>query len=251
MLAGHHPYVNIRGRDPDLNHHSPLHRYAPWHRFKRLHAYQMYTLWFIWAIGSSVQAHLTDIICIRKNTYQHVVAMPRWSTWRRAVHYAGRALTVVLVFVWPFFVFGFAKAVLFAVVPSVIFSAFYMSISQVQVTQMTRVIDIEYNTRTHVHTHTHAHTRRRTLTQHDATHEYTHVHLHFSAFALKGSHDYSFYLCLYEFVQVGHITNETLAQPNKDFYAHQIEHTHNYGTDSPLCFYMSGGLNLQVKLECN
>ncbi len=46
--------------------------------------------------------------------------------------------------------------------------------------------------------------------------------------------------------QVGHITSETLAQPNRDFYQHQIEHTHNYGTDSLLCFYFSGGLNMQV-----
>jgi fatty acid desaturase len=39
-VVGHHPYVNIRGKDPDLNHQSPLHRYAPWHRFKRMHTYQ-------------------------------------------------------------------------------------------------------------------------------------------------------------------------------------------------------------------
>ncbi len=91
----------------------------------------MYTIWFIWAIGCSIQSLLTDYVCIRKEVYQHVVNMPHWSAWRRAAHYAGRAFTVAILFVWPFFVFAFAKALLFASIPSVIFSAFYMSISQV------------------------------------------------------------------------------------------------------------------------
>ncbi len=47
-------------------------------------------------------------------------------------------------------------------------------------------------------------------------------------------------------MQVGHIVSETLTPPNKDFYQHQIEHTHNYGTNSLMCFYFSGGLNMQV-----
>lgn len=175
-VVGHHPYVNIRGKDPDLNHHSPLHRYAPWHRFKRLHAYQVYTYWFIFAIGSSIQALLTDFVCIRKAVYQHVVAMPRWPAWRMALHFAGRGITIALVFGWPFFLFPFGKALVFAYVPSIIFSSLYISISQ-----------------------------------------------------------------------VGHIVSETLTPANKDFYQHQIEHTHNYGTNSLLCFYFSGGLNLQVE----
>jgi len=79
-------------------------------------------------------------------------------------------------FVWPFFLFSFAKAMVFAFVPSVIFSALYMSVSQ-----------------------------------------------------------------------VGHIMNETITPPNKDFYQHQVEHTHNYGTSSLLCFYLSGGLNIQIE----
>ena len=44
-VVGHHPFVNIRGKDPDLYHHSPLHRYTSWHRFRPLHAMQIYTVW--------------------------------------------------------------------------------------------------------------------------------------------------------------------------------------------------------------
>jgi len=175
-VVGHHPYVNIRGKDPDLNHHSPLHRYAPWHRFKRLHAYQVYSYWFIVGIGATIQALLTDAVCIRKSVYQHVVPMPRMSRWRLYLHFTGRSAVFLLCFVWPFLLFSPLKALLFATVPSVLFSVLYMSISQ-----------------------------------------------------------------------VGHIVNETITPPNRDFYAHQIEHTHNYGTQSALCFYLSGGLNLQVE----
>jgi len=175
-VVGHHLYVNIRGKDPDLNHHSPLHRHAPWHRFKRLHAYQTYTYYLIIAIGASIQAWVTDAVCIRKAVYQHVVKMPVMSDLRYAAHVVGRLGSLALVFTWPFFCFSMGKAFLFALVPNMIFSALYMTVSQ-----------------------------------------------------------------------VGHIVSEALSPPNKDFYQHQIEHTHNYGTSSAMCFYFSGGLNMQVE----
>jgi len=79
-------------------------------------------------------------------------------------------------YIWPFFVFNFAKALVWAFVPYFIFSVCYLSISQ-----------------------------------------------------------------------VGHVIQDTMTPANSDFYKHQIQHTHNYGTKSIWCFYLSGGLNMQIK----
>jgi delta11-fatty-acid desaturase len=176
-VVGHHPYVNIRGKDPDLNHQSPLHRYAPWHRFKKLHAYQAIGVYVVWILGMTIQSQITDFVCFTRSLYQNVVPMERMSRGRRYLHWFGRIVAFSLVHVWPFFVgFPLWKAVFFAIVPNYIMSALYLSISQ-----------------------------------------------------------------------AGHIVAETMTLPERDFYRHQIAHTHNFGTDSLVTFWFSGGLNLQVE----
>jgi delta11-fatty-acid desaturase len=41
-VVGHHLYPNIKGKDPDLNNASPLHRYMSWHRFRYENLYYYY-----------------------------------------------------------------------------------------------------------------------------------------------------------------------------------------------------------------
>jgi fatty acid desaturase len=67
-----------------------------------------------------------------------------------------------------------------------------------------------------------------------------------------------FSICFICVSQLGHVTPETTpvevdpitkdgSGSRLDFYEHQISQTHNFGVDSLLCYYLSGGLNLQVE----
>jgi fatty acid desaturase len=175
-VVGHHPYVNIRGKDPDLNHASPLHRYMPWHVARPLHKYMMWTILFVWSVGTFIQGVVVDYYGIKKNLYQRVVPL-NFTRFRRVMHFVARLATVLFVVGWPFFVFAPLKALVWAFVPWGIFSTYYLTISQ-----------------------------------------------------------------------VGHIVDEAIEPPaDKDFYKHQVLHTHNFGVNSLFCFYISGGLNLQIE----
>jgi len=176
-VIGHHPYVNIKGKDPDLYHHSPLHRYMPFHRFKPLHVYQALTIIIVWIYGVFFMSFVVDLVMLKKGVYQHVVPIVPLSSRRKILHILGRLGTMFLCHGAPFLFLPLAKALIWATIPWAIFSVLFLTISQ-----------------------------------------------------------------------VGHITESTIEPPtDRDFYKHQILHTHNYGVNSLLCFYMSGGLNLQIE----
>lgn len=98
---------------------------------------------------------------------------------------------LLVIHLWPFFCFGFVKAMMFATIPAAVFSVCFLTISQVgHIVPETRPIQG-------------------------------------GSSALDGT---------------GALKNNCLS-----FYEHQIEQSHNFATDSWLCFYVSGGLNLQIE----
>lgn len=73
FCVGHHPYVNIRGKDPDLTYENEIYRYASWHPYCWAHRFQMFTFWIIWCFAVTHQSFVVDFKFVQSSNYQGVV----------------------------------------------------------------------------------------------------------------------------------------------------------------------------------
>lgn len=132
-VVGHHPYVNIKGRDPDFYHFSPLHRYMSWHPLTKVHSFQKWGIWIVWWFGMLGQSFMVDWRFIQHGNYQRVVPV-KLSMHRQVLHIIGRVLTFLIFYMWPFWFPSWHAAswgikLLWTVVPWGIISTLYMSIA--------------------------------------------------------------------------------------------------------------------------
>ncbi len=109
FILGHHPYVNIRGKDPDLTYENEIYRYAKWHPLTFMHKYQWLTFIIIWVwyeillismgvfliiiilnlfqvFGVNSQAYVADAICLETGFYQKTVPAMKMSVCVKHTH---------------------------------------------------------------------------------------------------------------------------------------------------------------------
>jgi fatty acid desaturase len=131
-VIGHHVYTNIHRKDPDLHHGKFLWRLHPQVRYYNWYQWQKYYTFAIWTIVTGSLAFIIDIAFMEQGTYHNMVKMVKITSTRKKLHYLGRLFTFCLVFVWPFCLpwFSFKKALIWSIVPYVIFSCCFSFCSQ-------------------------------------------------------------------------------------------------------------------------
>jgi fatty acid desaturase len=130
-VIGHHCYTNIHKEDPDLHHSARLWRYTRRSRWMKHYKWQCYYFIFIWTLITASLAFLIDGLFCVSGYYHGIVKMMKISKTRFAAHLFGRALTLYLVVLWPFFYFdSMLKAYIWAVVPNLIFGLCFSLSSQ-------------------------------------------------------------------------------------------------------------------------
>jgi len=130
-VIGHHAYSNIPKRDPDLYHNGTFERHTKTLRWRPNHAHQWWTWPPIWAIGTYAMCFIKPIQMFVTGSYNRSVAMMELPTSRKVIHWAGRLLTWVILYLLPFYLMPFHKAIFFATVPVILVSFSFMLSSQV------------------------------------------------------------------------------------------------------------------------
>ena len=135
-VIGHHAYPNVDHRDPDLAHAPQLMREHISVRWRPTHRTQstVVRVLLVWSIAVSFGLQLlSDLRLLLRGTYNNVVpADPNLTKARVAAHVLGRLSYLFTAFIWPWLVFDSrAKALVFSVVPPIVFSLLFMGSSQV------------------------------------------------------------------------------------------------------------------------
>lgn len=135
-VIGHHAYPNVEHKDPDLAHapqlmreHSSV-RWRPTHRAQSTFG----RILLVWGIAVSVGLQLlSDVRLVVKGSYNNVVpADPNLTRGRLTIHLLGRMTYFFTTFVWPWLLLpSWPEALLFTVVPPLVFSLLFMCCSQV------------------------------------------------------------------------------------------------------------------------
>lgn len=103
--------------------------------FHRLFWFQLYPLLDlrvpIWMIGVYAMNFLKPVQMFLSGQYNRSVTMIQLSPSRASIHWIGRAIVWAMCHGLPFYLFPTWKAVLFAIVPSVVVSVSFMLSSQV------------------------------------------------------------------------------------------------------------------------
>jgi fatty acid desaturase len=127
---GHHCYTNILKKDPDLYHSKNLCRKTYDIKHKNLYNYQNITVsfeWFLTFIGMTI---LSTIKMLQTNTFYNIIPL-KLSKKEKYLHILERLVYVFVFIIYPFLVFPIFKAVIFAFIPRIIFSLFFMLNSQI------------------------------------------------------------------------------------------------------------------------
>jgi fatty acid desaturase len=132
-VIGHHVFPNDPERDPDVRAAPRIIRQTLRSAWCPAHAGQRRVGWLL---------ALYSIVCLARNLMRdHLTRAAGWfngavplvfgTARRRWVHIAGRIIVAWSLFVWPFQVFPFWKALAFATVPSLLLSELFALFSQI------------------------------------------------------------------------------------------------------------------------
>lgn len=129
---GHHVYTNIPDKDPDMYHLPPVLRLESTAPYYPQHRYQQYLMFLLWPIAVPALAFINPYETWLKGTFNEVVPLWPITRLRMLQHFAGRILTTVVVYGWPFLHFeSRSKALAFALLPHMVFSTWFMLNTQV------------------------------------------------------------------------------------------------------------------------
>ncbi len=136
-IIGHHAYPNIGYKDPDLAHAPVFMRVHQSIKYKPNHQYQTTYFPLIWMVGINLGMSLmTDIRAYMIGTYNRVVKVIKRDRPRMMGHYFMR----IIIFLLPFMIaYGqliykntsIPKAIIFAVVPPLLYSFIFMTFTQI------------------------------------------------------------------------------------------------------------------------
>jgi len=130
-VIGHHCYTNVHKEDPDLHHSARLWRYTRRSRWFSHYKWQCYYLFLVWMMITTSLAFIIDALFFLKGSYHGVVKMMRITRTRFWAHVLGRLIALVVVFLWPYFVYeSMWKAYIWSVVPNMIFGLSFSLSSQ-------------------------------------------------------------------------------------------------------------------------
>jgi fatty acid desaturase len=126
-IIGHHCFVNILTRDPDL-YHSPLYvRHTLDIRKNKYHVYQHIAAWFIWLLAVPVGIIYTGFTkTIKGKAYNKVVQLSRALS--SQTMYYEMAFVALYMFVLPYVYIG---KILFVVYPYLAYSVLFMICTQI------------------------------------------------------------------------------------------------------------------------
>jgi fatty acid desaturase len=133
-ILGHHAYTNIERLDPDLAHDPAIFRGHVSVRWRHAHRLQReLTVWLRTIIGVplGLQLHSTWKFMRGIAKYNQAVLFTPMSGSRYGMHVMGRVLYLLVIYISPFLRFEAWYALLFATVPSLVFSIWFMLVSQI------------------------------------------------------------------------------------------------------------------------
>ena len=133
-VIGHHAYTNIGYKDPDLAHAPQLLREHKSISWKPLHQTQgtLRRITSVWSIAVGMGLNIfSDLRANLKLSYNNVVPYIKLSQPRMIAHIVGRFYYFYMTFFWPFLVFPPSKALLWAIIPNVMYSLTFMINSQI------------------------------------------------------------------------------------------------------------------------
>jgi delta11-fatty-acid desaturase len=126
-VIGHHCFVNVLTRDPDL-YHSPLYvRHTPNIRKNKYHVYQYISAWFIWLLAVPLGLVYTGFVkCLEDRAYNKVVKLSR-NLDKRSMYYEMIFVMIYMV-ILPYIYTG---KMLFVLYPYVAYSFLFMICTQI------------------------------------------------------------------------------------------------------------------------
>lgn len=132
-VIGHHVFTNDPQRDPDVRAAPRQLRQSPWFAWRPAHRRQKRTLrvMVLYSLITLTRNGVRDHLFHYSGWVNGAVPLVIGTRRRRLLHVAGRLLVAASLFVWPFFLFPFWKAVAFATIPSLVLSELFALFSQV------------------------------------------------------------------------------------------------------------------------
>jgi fatty acid desaturase len=126
-IIGHHCYVNILSKDPDL-YHSPLYvRHTQNIRKNKYHVYQYISAWFLWLVAVPLGLIMTGFIkSLQSKAYNKVVSLSKALDYKTM--YYELAFVVFHMFVCPYMA---TKNILFVIYPYAMYSVLFMLCTQI------------------------------------------------------------------------------------------------------------------------
>ena len=126
-IIGHHCYVNILSKDPDL-YHSPLFvRHTPNIRKNKYHVYQHISAWFLWLVAVPFGLILTGFTnSLKHKAYNKVV--PLSGALNSHSLYYEMTFVILYMFICPYIA---TKNILFIIYPYVMYSVLFMLCTQI------------------------------------------------------------------------------------------------------------------------
>ena len=132
-VIAHHVFTNDAARDPDICAAPRLLRQAKGIEWCPMHARQgrLPRLVVLYALPLLIRHLFRDHLQHMRGWFNGAVPLVFGRPWRRWVHSAGRVAVAASLFVWPFLLFPLWKAIVFALVPTLILSELFLFFSQV------------------------------------------------------------------------------------------------------------------------
>ena len=132
-VIGHHVFTNDALRDPDMRVAPRVLRQGMRSEWCPMHARQgrVVRLLLLYALVLVLRPLFRDHLQRLRGWFNGAVPLVFGSPWRRWAHIAGRIAVAASLFVWPFLLFSFWKAVAFALVPMLILGELFAFFSQV------------------------------------------------------------------------------------------------------------------------
>jgi len=131
-VIGHHAYPNIKGKDPDLYHGKKRFRVTEAVKWNPNHDKQDEKVWLLFVAAVPYQILASSLHAFYNSCY-NVEGLPlkKEKPLRVMVHFGGRLGVFALVYLWPWFVFPWYKALVWSVLPESFISVMFMVASQV------------------------------------------------------------------------------------------------------------------------
>lgn len=134
-VIGHHTYPNVIGKDPDLYHSPAVVRHTEDIRHRSAHSIQHWFWWpLTWMASVWLGIHWTNVVKRYQGSpgYNKVVKYKPISDTRWQLHIAGRFLTTLVLFGWPFLTsMSWTKTIIFSVLPMIQYSIYFMLCTQI------------------------------------------------------------------------------------------------------------------------